>query len=67
MVAIVNDTVGIMMDCKCGTKSCEVGLIVGEPRVIHEGWWLLGGQGSDGGLPCQTLAPMHVTWRRHGM
>ncbi|XP_057643111.1 hexokinase-3 [Chionomys nivalis] len=28
VVAMVNDTMGIMMDCKCGSKSCEVGLIV---------------------------------------
>ncbi|XP_050000429.1 hexokinase-3 isoform X2 [Alexandromys fortis] len=28
VVAMVNDTVGIMMDCKCDSKFCDVGLIV---------------------------------------
>lgn len=31
VVAVVNDTVGTMMGCEQGARSCEVGLVVGEP------------------------------------
>nr|XP_048303772.1 hexokinase-3 isoform X4 [Myodes glareolus] len=57
VVAMVNDTVGIMMDCKCGTKPCEVGLIVdtGTNACYMEEAWHVKALDEDRGRTCINI------------